>query len=267
MRSLWGSPGVPCTTFKGPPPPIRSGWSQGGRKTANLLNFDARRQVEFSSARELQFDLDRKLSFNHDRDLTFQPNRDLGFGKRGVLFRGYACANCGAIVSADAKSCDECGAVFDEPELKGSPMKATVKTSGFDRAEPAAPAGVTRAASPAPRAVPAAQVIAPSRAAEYPQPTPTYVPLAPVAAPSPAASASRFCPNCGARSWQGDAWCWNCGARFSDSSKVVTANPTGTNVPVPPAAGTVQLPPIRAKKVVKDWQDTGKSLEEYAEEK
>jgi len=96
---------------------------------ANLLNFDPRRQVEFSSARELQFDLDRKLSFNHDRDLTFQPNRDLGFGKRGVLFRGYACANCGAIVSADAKSCDECGAVFDEPEVKGSPMKATVKTT------------------------------------------------------------------------------------------------------------------------------------------
>ena len=88
-----------------------------------------------------------------------------------------------------------------------------------------------------------------------------------MAPPTDAPGASRFCPNCGARSWQGDAFCWNCGARFTGSSKVVTASPTGANVPAPPTTETIQLPPKKAKKVTKDWQETGKPLQDYAEEK
>jgi len=38
-------------------------------------------------------------------------------------------------------------------------------------------------------------------------------------------------------------------------------------VPTPPSAEKVQLPPKKAKKVVKDWQETGKTWEEYSEEK
>jgi len=233
---------------------------------ANLLNFNSNREIEFSSQRELLFDLYRKLAFDANRDLIFNPSRDLGFGKRGVLFRGYACANCGAIVSADSKSCDECGAVFDEPEVKGVPMRATVKTSGFDRSAPPVPSPASTSPSPKPRPASAVPISPPSPPMVYQGSTPLKVPLAATSQPA-APTASRFCPNCGARSWQGDAWCWNCGARFTEASGVVTASPTGGNIPVPPTAETVRLPPIKAKKVVKDWQETGKSLEEYAEEK
>ena len=78
---------------------------------------------------------------------------------------------------------------------------------------------------------------------------------------------ARFCPNCGARSWQGDAFCWNCGARFTASPNVASANPRSADVPIPSSGETVRLPPKKAKKVTKDWQETGKSLQDYAEEK
>ena len=235
---------------------------------ANLLNFNANREIDFSSQRELLFDLYRKLAFDANRGLGFNPSRDLGFGKRGVLFRGYACANCGAIVSDDSKSCDECGAVFEEPEVKGAPMRASVKTSGFDRSAPPVPVPASTPEKSPPKEAAAAQTVAPAPPATFPQPAPFYAPAPPVATSQTAApSASRFCTNCGARSWQGDAWCWNCGTRFSEASKVVTGSPTRTGAPVPPTAETIQLPPKKARKVVKDWQDTGKSLQEYAEEK
>jgi len=233
---------------------------------ANLLNFNSNREIGFSPHRALFFDLDRELVFDWNRELGFNPNRDLGFGRRGVLFRGYACANCGATVPAESNSCDECGAVFEEPEVKGAPMKAAVKTSQFERTAPPVPA---RAATPPalePRAAPAPPVFIPPVAS--PAPSPSYVPPQPAAPSRPdAPSATRFCPNCGARSWQGDAWCWNCGARFTEASRVVTASPTGGTVPVPQTAETIQLPPKKARKVAKDWQETGKSLAEYAEEK
>ena len=226
---------------------------------ANLLNFNASRDLGFSHLRELEFDLNRTLNFDPNRDLVFQPNRDLGFGKRGVLFRGYACPNCGAIVSPDATSCSECGAEFQTPEIRGAPLKAVVQTSKFEReGEPAPAPPPQMPPPPAPRSAPLPPP--PMRASPRP-PAPT-----PTAAPSTTApSASRFCPNCGARSWQGDMFCWNCGARFTGSAKVVTTSPTGAGVPS--TAESVQLPPKKVKKVTKDWQDTGKSLSEYAEEK
>ena len=230
---------------------------------ANLLNFNSSRDLGFSHVRELQFDLNRALVFDANRELTFHPNRDLGFGKRGVLFRGYVCENCGAIVAVDATSCDECGAVFEAPKAVGVMKAPPVGTSQFERASATAPAAVPEE-PPAPRA----PVVYP------PPPTPREIPVpraaappTPMATPPSAGSASRFCPNCGARSWQGDALCWNCGARFTGSSNVGTARSTGSSTAIPSTAEKIQLPPKRAKKVVKDWQDTNKTLGEYAEEK
>src|SRR3970282_302968 len=119
------------------------------------------------------------------------------------LFRGYVCANCGAIVSVDATSCDECGAVFEQPESKG-PSVGSLSL----RRQPAP--------APAPEATAATQ-------------------------------SSRFCPYCGARSWPGDAFCWNCGARFTGNPKVVTASASGGTVPIPSTAETVPLPPTQGR--------------------
>src|SRR3972149_2735506 len=104
---------------------------------ANLLNFNSSRTLEFSASHPLLFDPNRDLIFNSDRDI--------GFGKRGVLFRGYVCANCGAIVSVDATSCDECGAVFEQPESKGPSVgslssRPTPATGAAPGARPAPPA-------------------------------------------------------------------------------------------------------------------------------
>ncbi len=121
---------------------------------ANLLNFNSSRTLEFSAARPLLFDSNRDLIFNSDRELTFNPNRDLGFGKRGVLFRGYVCANCGAIVSVDATSCDECRAVFEQPEPKGPRVGSlSPRPTPASRAAPEArPAPEPRPAPPVPAA-------------------------------------------------------------------------------------------------------------------
>ena len=219
---------------------------------ANLLNFNSSRDLGFSHLRELQFDLNRALVFDANRELTFHPNRDLGFGKRGVLFRGYVCENCGAIVSVDATSCDECGAVFAAPKVIGVMKAPPVMTSEFERAS----TGTSAKTAETPRPPQAPTGFPPPPAPRDIPPTKAVVSTPPVA-PSPSTgAASRFCPNCGARSWQGDAFCWNCGARF-----------TGPSVPMPHSAEKVQLPPRKAKKVVKDWQDTNKTLQEYAEEK
>jgi hypothetical protein len=229
---------------------------------ANLLNFNATRDLGFSHMRELQVDLNRALNFDLNRELVFNPDRDLGFGKRGVLFRGYVCENCGAIVSVDATSCDECGAVFEEPKVVGVMKAPPVMTPEFGReSAPTPPTAVAEPrVPPAPRGYP-------------PPPTPREIPPTKAAAPLPPAAppatgtASLFCPNCGARSWQGDAFCWNCGARFTESAKGAATSPTGSSVPMPASAEKVQLPPKKARKVVKDWQETGKTWEEYSEEK
>src|SRR5437773_12481900 len=116
MGKTRGSPGFPCTTFKGDAPPLLEANGVKG-DMANLLNFDSNREIGFSYHRTLNFELARDLNFDLNRELYFHPNRDLGFGKRGVLFRGYERPNCRAIVSADATPCDECGAVFHPATL------------------------------------------------------------------------------------------------------------------------------------------------------
>jgi len=227
---------------------------------ANLLNFDSNREIGFSYHRTLNFELARDLNFDLNRDLDFQPSRDLGFGKRGVLFRGYECPNCGAIVSAGATSCDECGTVFQAATVVGVPTKApTVKIlESEERSGPSIPAPLQSPPPAEPRPAPTPRSL--PFPAPLPPPAPTHT-AAPPATSGAGGSSSRFCPNCGARSWQGDAFCWNCGARFAESPK----GDPGT--PIAPTTETLQLPPKKAKKVVKDWQDTGRSFEEFTQEK
>jgi len=246
---------------------------QERRGVSNLLNFNINRELGFTSARTLLFDSNRELTFDPNRELNFSPNRDLGFGKHGVLFRGYVCAACNAIVAPDATSCDECGAVFEEPEARGI-MKARPSVfapTAESRAAPPPPPS-PRAPPPPPslpRPEPASEPTqepymerpAPPRsAAPIPPPPPSHI-----GPPPPAAGAAHFCHNCGARSWAGDAFCWNCGARFTTGAQPATAEP-GAQGASPPPTETIQLPPRKAKKVVKDWTETGKSLSEYAEE-
>jgi hypothetical protein len=91
-----------------------------------LLNFDSSRKLGFDLDRALGFSSDRDLIFNIDRELSFFPNRDLGFGKRGVIFRGYVCSNCKALVNPMAVECNECGAVFEAISGKKPKKKAAV---------------------------------------------------------------------------------------------------------------------------------------------
>ncbi len=138
---------------------------------AGYLNFDPNRRLEFELGRPLEFDPGRALEFQPSRELEFQPNRDLGFGHRGIVFRGYVCPICGALVAPDAASCNECGTVFEGP--------------------PAPP-------PPTPPPTP------PRRGT----PKPTGSPMRPVTGSPPGAV---FCAYCGVRLHAGDMSCWNCG--------------------------------------------------------
>ncbi len=109
-----------------------------GDVVGDLLNFNPNRNLEFDSGRKLEFDPNRGVDFN--------PNRDLGFGQRGVVFRGYVCPICGALVSEDAPKCPECGTVF-EGEPRAAPP-ATPPQEGKPMAPaPPADSSLSRAAN------------------------------------------------------------------------------------------------------------------------
>lgn len=157
----------------------------------DILNFDPNRKLQFDPNRELGFSPGRELLFHPGRGLLFNPNRDLGFGRRGVVFRGYICPICGALVSPDATKCNECGAVFE---------------------------GRPRASQPTPPREPEAPMAKP------PSKPPATVPTAPLANRDlPAARA--YCAYCGVKLHAGDAFCWNCGARAVGTAEVVGLPP------------------------------------------
>ncbi len=108
---------------------------------AGYLNFDPNRKLEFEPGRPLGFDTGRPLDFLPSRELEFQPNRDLGFGHRGVVFRGYICPICGALVAPDSTSCNECGTVFEGPPTPPPPTPPATpnRPPAAPRAKPAAP--------------------------------------------------------------------------------------------------------------------------------
>jgi predicted nucleic acid-binding Zn ribbon protein len=151
---------------------------------ADLLNFSPSRKLEFDSSRPLEFDSRRPLEFDSRRALDFNMNRDLGFGRRGVVFRGFICPICGALVTEDAKRCNECGAIFEPNPRAAGP-----------------PAGRPPTVSPGP-----------PKAA-----SPTLAPPKSPAAPGGAV----YCAYCGAALKRGNAFCWNCGARTDGGSGVV----------------------------------------------
>jgi len=65
------------------------------KNTKNLLNFNVNREIGFDPSRGLGFNPERNLGFNYNRRIGFNPERNLPFGKRGVMFRGYLCQDCG----------------------------------------------------------------------------------------------------------------------------------------------------------------------------
>ena len=148
---------------------------------ADLLNFNPYRNLEFDSSRPLEFDSRRLLEFNPGRPLEFQADRDLGFGRRGVVFRGYVCPICDSLVTEDAKRCTECGAVFESnPRAAGPPAGTPTATPG-------------KPGKPIP---PAAKAGAP--------PTPMV-----------------YCAFCGVKLKKADTFCWNCGAKTTGSTEAV----------------------------------------------
>lgn len=161
-----------------------------------LLSFNPSRNLEFDPSRSLEFDVGRHLGFDSSRQLEFQPNRDLGFGHRGVVFRGYVCPICGALVAEDAPQCAECGIVFEgRPRAAGPPVP------------PASPTLTREEAKGEPR--------------RAHRPTP---PLEEAPAPRPGSPRPRpgsFCAYCGAKLHPGDAYCWNCGARSGRETEAV----------------------------------------------
>jgi len=153
----------------------------------DVLNFDPNRKLQFDSNRRLEFSPGRELTFHPGRELLFNPNRDLGFGRRGVVFRGYICPICGALVSPDATKCDECGTVFEanpRASQKSAPREPESRLSKT-RAEPVATA-------PTP----------PTAVRDW-------------------TTARAYCAYCGVKLHAGDAFCSNCGARAVGAAEVV----------------------------------------------
>ncbi|HLB67837.1 MAG TPA: hypothetical protein VJN63_05170 [Thermoplasmata archaeon] len=151
---------------------------------ADLLNFNPYRGLEFDSSRPLEFDSGRPLQFDSARNLEFQPNRDLGFGRRGVVFRGYVCPICGSLVSEDAERCTECGAVFESTPRAARPPASAPATSA------PAPAKISR-------------------------------PIPPPARVAASDSSIIYCAFCGVKLKRSDSFCWNCGTRTNGSSEAV----------------------------------------------
>ena len=191
----------------------------------SLLNFDLNRELLFDPNRELDIHADRDLLFNSDRPRDFVPNRDLGFGKRGIVFRGFVCPVCGAQVTETQPSCTECAAVFTPgggapPKPKTPPVKAPPRAP--TRKPPVAPVGPPPLAAPLPTSRP-------------PAPAPKHT------------AAQGSCSRCGARVLVTDTFCWNCGAKFPPPEKVkLTPRPD-------------------QPKATKEWKETGKDLSEFLE--
>lgn len=152
----------------------------------DLLNFTPERGLTFDPDRGLAFAPERELQFNPGRALEFKPERDLGFGRRGVVFRGYVCPMCGSLVTEDVPRCAECGAEFE---------------------------GTQRAPGPT---VPAAPSRPEARSAPRDARTAGSTPKGPKAA-----ATDKFCAFCGVKLSAKDAFCWSCGARTVGSAESV----------------------------------------------
>ncbi|OGS46730.1 MAG: hypothetical protein A3K66_00840 [Euryarchaeota archaeon RBG_16_67_27] len=159
----------------------------GGRVVGDILNFNPDRGRSFDPSRGRTFDSQRPLEFDSGRNLEFNQNRDLGFGHRGVVFRGYVCPICGAIVTEDTRQCGECGTVFEVEPRAAKPTAPALESPTLRRPEAKAP------------------------------------PAVPPPGTSPRGSA--YCAYCGVKLHAGDTFCWNCGTRVAGTKEVVRLPP------------------------------------------
>jgi len=194
--------------------------------SAKLLGFSASRTLNFNSSRALSIPIGRPLQFDVDRNLNFDLSRELPFGKRGVLFRGYACPVCGAGVYAEAKQCDECGVVFATPEETGIPPTAPrSKSQDFREQKNMAsrpsqqkpmkkvqPSPAQPARRPATFQCPVCNVQVPNGSASCPKCSVQFVFQAP---PPPPQDALVQCPICDLKVSSRTDYCTRCGEPLS----------------------------------------------------
>jgi len=163
----------------------------------DLLGFNPKRELDFDPKRGVGFRPGRPPDFDPHRPLDFEPSRNLGFGRRGVVFRGFVCPICGTLTTETAKECAECGTVFD---------RGVSPAPGSPTPTPKPPAGPSKGRPGGPKSAPARR----------------NAPASPTPAPAAPPTKSTFCTHCGARLWEGDAFCWNCGARTADAPPATT---------------------------------------------
>ncbi|MCK5397276.1 MAG: zinc ribbon domain-containing protein [Thermoplasmata archaeon] len=178
------------------------------KNSSKLLNFNVNRDLKFKVFRGVDFNVRRNLAFNLNRDLFFDVNRDLGFGKRGVVFRGYVCPICGAPVAKDASDCDECGVQFEQTVTRKE--KRTQKKT-WDRGE--------------------RQQAPPKKSAQKKKP-----PAKKKSPPKPPASKQRRstfqCPVCGKLLYVGATKCPGCNVTFSTGQKIAAPKKPEYSAPV-----------------------------------
>ena len=169
------------------------------KDSSKLLSFNINRDLKFKAFRGVGFDVRRNLAFDSNRDLLFDSSRDLGFGKRGVIFRGYVCPVCGAPVAKDASKCDECGVQF-EKTITRKEKRSQKKT--WDRGE--------RQRAPPKKSAPK------SSAAKKSPPKP----------PASKQRRSTFqCPVCGKLLYMGTSRCPGCDVIFNEEPRQAVESP------------------------------------------
>ena len=160
------------------------------RDSAKLLNFNLDRDLNFDAYRGVNIDVHRSLHFDKYRSLSFDLDRDLGFGKRGIIFRGYVCPACKAPVDVDASKCDGCGVRFQ----KEKKSKSIPKENRIKRKSPA-------------RKIPKKKTKNMNKAK-------------PKTAPARKIRDTFRCPICGIPLYVGTAACPGCGLMFGNSANV-----------------------------------------------
>ncbi len=164
------------------------------RDSAKLLKFNSDRGLTFDAYRSVSIDVYRSLTFDLNRHLIFDISRDLGFGKRGMIFRGFMCPVCKASVAGDALKCEECGVKFQRK------AETTKKKTSNQREQ-----DITKRASA--KKVPKSK----SQTRNKPKSTAT----------APKKNRDTFrCPVCGIPLYVGTQNCPGCGLMFSNSATV-----------------------------------------------
>jgi len=190
------------------------------KDSSKLLNFNVNRNLKFKEFRGVSFNLNRERGFNPNRDMFFDSNRDLGFGKRGVVFRGYVCPVCGAPVAKDASECDECNVQFQKVTTR---KEKRSQKKNWSRGE--------RHTKP------------PKKSASKKSPTRKSPPKSPASSPkAPSKKVAKQrrstfqCPVCGKQLYVGTSKCPGCDVAFDIGQKAPVARTAPSKPPARAAA-------------------------------